>query len=73
MSLLRSTLLLGASLVGAATFALFGAGAASADSGINFTPGNDGLLNSGTGNSRHPQRWVRQHGYREQPPRSRRR
>ena len=31
--------------------ALVGAGAASAESGINFTPGNDGLLNSGTRNS----------------------
>jgi hypothetical protein len=51
MSLVRSSLLFGASLAGAATIALVGAGAATAESGINFSPGNDGLLNSGTGNT----------------------
>jgi hypothetical protein len=52
MSMIRSTVLLGAAVVGAGAIALLGAGAASADSGINLGPGsNDGVLNGGAGNT----------------------
>ena len=51
MSFVRSSLLYGASVIGAGAIALVGAAAASADTGINFSPGNNGLLNSGTGNT----------------------
>ncbi|WP_243753441.1 hypothetical protein [Mycolicibacterium sp. CBMA 213] len=51
MSIIRSAILLGASALGAGVIALIGATAASADTGINITPGNNGLLNGGGGNT----------------------
>ena len=48
MSMIRSTVLVGAAVASAGAMALLGAGAAAADSGINLGPGsNDGVLNGG--------------------------
>ncbi|CAM5733141.1 hypothetical protein MAUB1S_03440 [Mycolicibacterium aubagnense] len=42
MSMIRSAAVLGASAIGAGAIALVCAAAASADTGINITPGNNG-------------------------------
>ena len=51
MSSIRSRLFFGCPLIGAGVIAMVGAGASCPDSGINLTPGNNGLLNYGTGNT----------------------
>ena len=51
MPLIRSTVLLGASLVGAGAIVLIGAGSASADCGLLNAPGNCGVLNGGVANN----------------------
>ena len=52
MSMIRSTVLVGAAVASAGAMALLGAGAAAADSGINLGPGsNDGVLNGGALNT----------------------